>query len=138
MFSALFVIHFFCFTISMWNFISLALDVVLMLKVLKRAVVTLYKIIEADWTSSWSLNQLKDRIHANPLCCVIYNLICIVNLQNIIVFFWPCGHEAGVEVEQSFILGHATTIWPKAVSAKKFLRQNKPALTAVTAVSRSR
>ena len=45
-----------------------------------------YRVIEADWTSSWDLIQLKDHIHANPLFCVIYNLIGIVKLQNINIY----------------------------------------------------
>ena len=39
-----------------------------------------YRVIEADWTSSWSLIQPKDHIPDNPLFCVIYNLICSVRI----------------------------------------------------------
>ena len=44
-----------------------------------------YRVIEA-WTSSWSLIQQKDHIHANPLFCVIYNLFWIVKLQNMTIY----------------------------------------------------
>ena len=42
--------------------------------------------VAKPWTSSWSLIQPKDHIHANPLFCVIYNLMFIVNLQNINIY----------------------------------------------------
>ena len=45
-----------------------------------------YRVIEANWTSSWSLIQQKDHIHANPLFCVIYNLFWIVKLQNMTIY----------------------------------------------------
>ena len=52
-----------------------------------------HRVIEAHWTSSWSLIQLKDHIHANPLFCVIFNLVCIVNLQNITI----CAKDSSVQ-----------------------------------------
>ena len=51
-----------------------------------------YMVIKANQTSSWSLIQLKDHIHANPLFCDIYNLIWIVNLQNILICSYLCLH----------------------------------------------
>ena len=39
-----------------------------------------YRVIEADWTSIWSLIQPEDHIHDNPLFYVIYNFFLNIHL----------------------------------------------------------
>ena len=74
-----------------------------------------HRVIEAHWTSSWSLIQLKDHIHANPLFCVIFNLICIVNLQNITI----CAKDSSVQKRANKTMKKPTETTKTEINGKK-------------------